>query len=122
MTIGNHSVEVLAERERQVAKWGLQIHPNISSLKDTEHEDGVTQRILSLYEAQADDFKDMNDDISENGTMGWDTILLEETYEALAETDPVKLRTELVQTAAVIFAWMDDLDRRENERMVEIDT
>lgn len=33
-------------------------------------------------------------------------------FEALAETDPRYLRTELVQVAAVIAAWLYDIDRR----------
>lgn len=117
MTIGNHSVVVLAERERQVAKWGVQIHPDISTLHGVDN----SESILADYEIEANAFKEANDEIVADGTMGWDTILLEEVYEALAESDPVKLREELVQSAAVIFAWLDDLDRREAERMAEID-
>lgn len=37
----------------------------------------------------------------------------EETAEVLAETDPVKLRTELVQVAAVAVKWIEEIDRRE---------
>jgi hypothetical protein len=42
----------------------------------------------------------------------WALILLEEVYEALAEADPARLRTELIQAGAVIAAWVSDLDRR----------
>jgi len=42
----------------------------------------------------------------------WEMILLEEVWEALAETDPVKLRAELIQVAAVAVAWVEDIDSR----------
>lgn len=42
----------------------------------------------------------------------WRTILAEEVYEAFAETDPARLRHELVQVAAVAAAWVEDIDSR----------
>lgn len=39
------------------------------------------------------------------GTVTWSEVLLEETLESLAETDPVKLERELVQVATVALAW-----------------
>jgi hypothetical protein len=38
-------------------------------------------------------------------------VLDEETAEVLAETDPAKLRKELVQVMAVCLRWIDKLDR-----------
>jgi hypothetical protein len=40
------------------------------------------------------------------------TIALEEVFEALVETDPAKLRDELLQVAAVAVAWVEAIDRR----------
>lgn len=40
-------------------------------------------------------------------------VFEEETTEVLAETDPVKLRAELVQVAAVAVKWIEEIDRRE---------
>src|SRR5712675_2039118 len=42
----------------------------------------------------------------------WAHVLDEETAEALAETDPVKLRAELIQVAAVALHWVWNLDKR----------
>lgn len=42
----------------------------------------------------------------------WDGILLEKVYEALAESDPEKLRAELVHVAAVAVAWAQAIDQR----------
>lgn len=43
---------------------------------------------------------------------GWAEILDEECSEALAETDPDKLREELIQTAACAVGFVEALDRR----------
>jgi hypothetical protein len=47
------------------------------------------------------------------GTATWLDVVLEETYEAFAETDPVLLRAELVQAAAMLVRWIRDIDLRE---------
>jgi hypothetical protein len=45
-------------------------------------------------------------------TLKWVDILEEEVAEAAAESDPAKLRAELVQVAAVAVAWIEAIDRR----------
>ena len=47
----------------------------------------------------------------ESGAHSWDAILLEEVFEALAESDPVRRRAELVQVAAVAAAEIEAIDR-----------
>lgn len=90
--------DVAAERAAQTAKWGEQNHP-----------DGTNAREYG----EARDFYRMQCDISaERKETTWRHILLEETYEAFAESDPVKLRRELVQVAAVVVAWIESIDRR----------
>lgn len=86
------------ERERQYAKWGPQHHP-----------DGTGR---ASYVADADRMRNLCDARFANGSGGWADILLEEVYEALAETDRMKLRAELVQVAAVAAAWVEDTDSR----------
>lgn len=39
-------------------------------------------------------------------------VFLEEVYEALAESDPAKIRAELVQAVAVGVKWIEAIDRR----------
>jgi hypothetical protein len=46
-------------------------------------------------------------------------VLDEEVWEAFAESDPAKLRAELVQVAAVAFRWIEALDARKGERAAE---
>lgn len=88
------------ERERQYTKWGPQHHPDGT-------DDGFTAKAKREYARRICD---------ENAAAGrgtWLDILTEEVAEAFAETDPVKLRKELVQVAAVAVAWVEDIDSRE---------
>lgn len=89
---------VIHERWRQIAKWGVQHHP-----------DGTDPKYTFLADGQ----KVENDKAVADGTLTWVHILLEEVWEAFAETDPVKLREELVQVAAVALGWVEDIDSRE---------
>lgn len=114
------------ERGRQLAKWGDQRHP-----------DGTGDQ-ASMFgmpmEAIARMLKTVNDqlhraqpgwstvDMQPTGGPQWLPILLEEVFEAAAETDPINLRTELVQCAAVIAAWISDIDRRTPTTAMAVET
>lgn len=89
--------EVGWERSNQDAKWGVQNHDNGT------HE---------CYRAEAEDYKFVNAQRVERGVLSWLNILHEEVYEAFAETDPAKLRAELIQVAAVATCWIEAIDRR----------
>jgi hypothetical protein len=90
--------DVRREREAQDAKWGEQ-----------NHADGTGG---AHYRLRADVYREQTVLHAEQGRSFWDSILKEEVYEALAETDPEKLRAELVQVAAVAQAWAEAIDRR----------
>ena len=94
---------VRAERARQDAKWGDQSH----------RPDGTG---ALKWAALADDQKQATDEAAEDGSLTWRHILLEEVYEAFAESDPEKLTEELIQVAAVALAWakkhLRDVDNR----------
>lgn len=94
--------EVLAqvndELNRQDRLWGEQNHP-----------DGTGD---VLYESLATMQKGENERLVANGSLTWRAVLEEEFWEALAETDPSKLRTELIQVAAVATQWVEAIDRR----------
>lgn len=90
--------EVLAERIRQDGLWGEQNHPDGTGLTgDRERADSARQVCQAL---------------AERGEVTWALIAHEEDMEALAESDPVKLRAELIQSAAVKVAWVECIDRR----------
>lgn len=89
-------LNIEAERRRQDAKWGIQSLPY-----------GTDE----TYEATARFFQRQNDVQYEHGQSNWTSVLLEEVYEALSETEPERLREELVQVAAVAVAWVEHIDR-----------
>lgn len=89
--------DVKQELLRQFNKWGEQNHPDGT---DTAHKD------------QADWARMICDAAAKNGTVTWRDILTEEVWEAFAETDPERLRTELIQIAAVAVQWAAAIDRR----------
>lgn len=95
--------EVTNERDRQDEKWGEQNHPLLSP--------NYPEDSRRFYETEATLWKAANADRALAGCLAWDGILLEEVNEALAETDPVKIREELIQAAAVIVAMVESLDR-----------
>jgi hypothetical protein len=85
------------ERERQVKKWGSQRHPD-----GTSADYGYARDVARL-----------NCDIAAGkGECTWLHILEEEVLEAFSETDPVRLKEELVQAGAVIVSWLEDLEGR----------
>lgn len=90
--------EVRAERGRQDARWGEQNHPDATGSSYYAHCAKVARRNCQAAALE--------------GATGWDLILLEEVYEALAEGDAAKLRAELLQVAAVAVAWVEAIDRR----------
>lgn len=97
-TTGLTLAEVREERERQDAKWGEQNHP-----------DGTGEHYATL----ARHHRRLCDEMFAKDRGAWAHILREEVYEALAEDNPVKLRAELIQVAAVAVSWVEAIDRRE---------
>lgn len=90
--------EVQAERARQDARWGEQNHP------DGTGRDG--DKVNADYARMACEAA------ASRGEVTWRHIAAEEDLEAHAESDPVKLRAELIQAAAVKVAWVGAIDRR----------
>lgn len=89
--------DIRDERARQDAKWDEQHWPD-GTHPSFAHDAEMYQAVVDSNSGQ--------------GLTNWTHILLEEVYEALAETDPAKLRDELVQAAAVIVNWLEDIDGR----------
>lgn len=87
--------QIAAERAAQDAKWGVTNLPSGTGVQWLE----ATQAAKARCDAA-----------DANGTTTWAMVLEEETFEALSETDPAKLREELIQVAAVAVAWIESLD------------
>jgi hypothetical protein len=106
------SDDVATERARQDEKWGAQNHP------DGTGPGTLPLRALADLDVQrsarwlAERAKSLTDTRFRAGDGTWRDILLEEVFEALAEDNPERLRTELVQVAAVAQQWAEAIDRR----------
>lgn len=87
--------EVFAERKRQRQKWGLQTLPNGTG--------------SPLFKSMAAHAKQLCQAAARAETLTWMDIANEEFLEAMAEEDPQKLRTELLQLAAVAVQWAEAL-------------
>lgn len=97
--------KIEAERARQDEKWGQRDYP-----------DGTGPRVvhagfLGFMEEQAKVAR-MRCWSNARTQDNWRDILLEEVYEAMAEDDPHRLATELVEVAAVAVAWVEAIERR----------
>ena len=92
--------DIREERKRQNEKWGEQNHPMLNGRFTIE---AMTEK-LYMYKALNEILKNPN----------WYSILLEEVYEAFAETKPEKQREEMIQVAAVAVQIIEYLDRSVN--------
>lgn len=97
--------EIGHERHRQDRKWGEQNHPDGTSV--------ILLPTANLSRTRADE-------AAKAGCLTWAHILTEEFYEAMAEEDQGKLRTELIQVAAVATAWVEAIDRRRIHRIKRV--
>lgn len=96
--------EIARERVSQVQRFGVQNHPDGTG--------GECAAFLSECARQA------CENASRAGALTWLDILREETEEAAAESDPTRLRAELLQVAAVAVAWIEAIDRRSKHPQV----
>ena len=93
---------VLEETQRQVAKWGIQHHP-----------DGTGDDYVQGAAAIADSYRATCDLAAAAGELTWRHIALEEFFEGLAEpSNSEALEVELIQAAAVLVSWATDLHNR----------
>jgi hypothetical protein len=93
----NILAEVANERTRQDDLWGEQNHP-----------DGTSK----VFARERDLYRIVTDVAASTGDVTFFDILREEFYEAAAETNPLTLRAELIQLAAVAVAFVESIDRR----------
>lgn len=96
-------LEVVDERARQAGQWGV----------NQSHPDGTVAMYGHPADQLAEHQKWATEEARERGLLSWTHILMEEVFEAIAETDPAKKRVELIQVAAVCAAWIQDIDSRQ---------
>lgn len=91
--------QVKGEIAASIVKHGTQHLPDGTS--DGWHNTALANHYRSVCEAS-----------NRIDQLTWKDVLLEEVYEALAETDPKKLVEELVQVAAMAAKWAEDVLQR----------
>lgn len=109
--------ELFEERKRQVARYG----------HNEDLKDGTGSSVQWLLPYTADvawgiegelrvDYEEFE---RENGCPTWMHLLREELAEVFQETDPDRLRTELVQLGALCVSWIEKIRRRLAEEEAE---
>lgn len=96
------------ERVRQLLKWGPQTHPDFLPHEQGAELDRAKWAEQAAYYKQVNDFR-----VAQGLPAIWAFVLLEELFEALeSDAGSVELETELVETAAVCAAWVEDIRSR----------
>jgi hypothetical protein len=103
--------DIMTERQRQTKLWGEQRHPDFPIVTKNEHA-AEMQALMATAIGTVRDVFCAAVSASQLGERSWMEILLEEIFEAGAETKWPALRTELIQCAAVILNWVEDGDTR----------
>lgn len=88
--------EVRTERSRQDARFGEQ-----------NHADGTSTRFKGL----ADSARNATARAADSGEPSWFLVGKETFWKAMAQSDRVVLRRELVKLVAVGVAWIESIDR-----------
>lgn len=88
-----------AERDRQD-----RLHPGTTRIPD-----GTGGKLFGALEATA---RARFEVARANGRLTHADVFFEEAAEVLAETDPDRLRVEIIQAAAVLVKWAEELWRR----------
>lgn len=92
-----------AEEVRQNEQWGQQDHPDGTGPTDNHINNRLRAQSRTYFAFR-------------KGEGTWRHILEEEVAEAIAESDPEKLKAELIQVAAVCQQWVRAINRREKEQ------
>jgi hypothetical protein len=107
---------VLAERHRQVERYGLNDEcpdgtgPGVRWLLGTAAYLDIcdASEIEQVFRREYERFEQAH------GVPTWTRLVREEVAEAFKESDPARLAEELVQVAALCVSWVEALGRREH--------
>jgi hypothetical protein len=109
--------EIAAERHRQDGRWGEQNHDSLDPVLRDRPGGCTPQRMAAEYGIPSAGLaRAACEQAGQRGPLTWGHIAIEELAEAVEagtlHGDGPRLREELVQTAAVLVAWIQCLDRR----------
>lgn len=99
-------VDVVEHRRWQVSEFG---HEDLRDIGGMFPGDALDQYRRLLASARERDARQRC-----NGTLGWGTLLEEETFEALTAATDGERYSELIQVAATAIAWAEALRARNN--------
>ncbi|MFD9564408.1 NUDIX hydrolase [Streptomyces sp. NPDC059994] len=112
--LARHMAEVDAERQRQIVERGEERYPDMSGGAEVQRDARTMfARYAANYHVINGGVFDPRDD---DPRQDWTSLALEAVYATLAATDPAEIRAGLVQSAAVVQAWIHDLDTRQETR------
>ena len=118
--------EISAEVNRSIQKHGMQLNvpmgtgPEAMPLVDIGHGPLGWSVRYNHASVLADRARRSTDHDFAHGGGTWRHILLEEVFEAIAESDPAKLRMELVQVGAIVVKMINLLDLSNEPLAAEI--
>lgn len=95
------AAEVIAEVDRSIRLHGDQRHLPIGGGRYQDQAAATRSRMITDTNARL-------------GLVSWQDILREEFHEAFAETEPLKVRAEMIQVAAVALKIIDAIDYGED--------
>nr|BFF40261.1 hypothetical protein BACY1_20660 [Tenacibaculum mesophilum] len=100
--------EIREERKRQDAKWGVQNHPILNH----KYIDWKGSEMCEHYKIPSEEEARRTVDRKvKSGELTYMDILIEEIAEVAESKNPAPCRVELIQSAAVIVAMIESLDR-----------
>ncbi len=102
-------LEIMYERERQVAKYGHNDDLANGTGKEARWARPVSEANARTLERSFRAQYELDEE--RNGKPTWVNLVREELAEAFQEDDPELLAGELVQVAALCVSWMETLSR-----------
>lgn len=104
--------EILQEHENQLLKWGEQNHPSVDVVLSTRKGGCSPERMCEEYEIPSETrAKFICESAARKKEITWSHIAVEELSEVISCENDISRREELIQLAAVIYSWIDSIDR-----------
>jgi hypothetical protein len=96
--------EVKAERKAQVEEWPERELPFLGGR--------MPEAAQSVYASRAANWRLINENRKEIGTLGWDGLFVESVWELLASDNEAERRARLILLSAVLVGEVESMDRR----------
>lgn len=104
--------EIFQEHENQINRWGLQNHPSVDVILSTRKGGCSSERMCEEYEIPSEArAKFICETAARKKEITWSHIAVEELSEVISCENDISRRDELIQLAAVIYSWIDSIDR-----------